>query len=160
MQRCRIRPRDLEIVANCGLGQAHGPQTDEGTQRRLYSLNQLTNQCDKLTAPAFGFTHLGSAEWSADGSRIVCDNSMGGTTTSHVVLMDANGSNRKDLGMGGMPSLSPDGREVVFSLPGMGIVCMNIDSSDRKVLVQTTGEFSGDLMGCGLSGEVATTLHS
>jgi Tol biopolymer transport system component len=87
-----------------------------------------------LTPKAGGFTHLGSPEWSADGRQIALDMSNGSTTTSHVFVINADGSGLRDLGLGCMPSFSGDGKSLVFSQPGEGVVMMNADGSGRRVL--------------------------
>ena len=56
--------------------------------------------------------------------------SMGGTGTSHIMIMNADGTGAKDLGAGCMPSLSPDGKQLVFSRPG--IMRMNTDGTARE----------------------------
>ncbi len=81
-----------------------------------------------------GFTHIGSPEWSADGRKIAVDMSKNSTATSHVIVMNSDGSEIKDLGPGCMPSFSKDGSEIVFSQPGKGIIKMKSDGTDRKVI--------------------------
>ncbi|NQV28241.1 MAG: PD40 domain-containing protein [Rhodopirellula sp.] len=88
----------------------------------------------EVTVPSPPFRHLGSPEWSTDGKSVVIDISDGGTNTSHVMLLNADGSDPRDLGPGCMPSLSPDEKQVVFSVPGQGILTMNADGSERTVL--------------------------
>ena len=94
----------------------------------------IPTEINELTTPYAPFTHLGSPEWSADGKQIVIDMSQGGTDTSHIVLLNADGTEVRDLGAGCMPSLSHDGKQVVFSQPGQGIVKMNLDGSEREVI--------------------------
>jgi Tol biopolymer transport system component len=81
-----------------------------------------------------GYTHLGSPEWSADGKTIVLDMSAGSTTNSHIVLLNADGSDLKDVGTGCMPSLSADGRRIVFSEANTGVMMMNADGSGRELI--------------------------
>jgi len=87
-----------------------------------------------LAEPLTGFTQAGSPEWSSDSQTIVCDMSLGGTETSHVIRMNADGSDVVDLGRGCMPSLSADGRQIVFSLPRSGVMKMNSDGTNRETL--------------------------
>ena len=75
-----------------------------------------------LTPAALGFTHLVSPEWSPDGSKIALDMSNGSTSTSKIIVLNADGSDVKDLGLGCMPSFSNDGSRIVISQPGQGIV--------------------------------------
>lgn len=86
-----------------------------------------------VTAPKAPFRHLGSPEWSADGKSFVLDMSSGPSSTTHVILMNSDGSNLRDLGPGLMPSLSPDAKQVVFSQAGRSIATVNTDGSNRKV---------------------------
>jgi len=79
-----------------------------------------------------GFTNLGSPEWSANGKTIAFDASRGGTTTAHIYLVNADGTNLRDAGLGCMPSFSPDGKRIVHTQPGHGIVIMDIDGTNRK----------------------------
>jgi hypothetical protein len=87
-----------------------------------------------LTPAALGLTHLGSPEWSPDGRQIALDVSTGSTTTSKIVLVNADGGDVKDLGLGCMPSFSRDGGRIVISHPGQGIVMMKSDGTGREVI--------------------------
>jgi TolB protein len=49
-------------------------------------------------------------------------------------VMNADGTERKDLGPGCMPSFSADGKRLVFSEPGHGIMTMNSDGTDRQTI--------------------------
>lgn len=79
-----------------------------------------------------GFKNVGSPEWSRDGRKIAVDMSSGGTQTSHIVVMNADGTERRDLGAGCMPSFSADGKKIAFS--HSGIMTMNVDGTDRQVI--------------------------
>ena len=81
-----------------------------------------------------GFTHIGSPEWSADGRRIAVDMSNGSTTTSHVFVLNVDGTDLRDLGLGCMPSFSADGERLAFSQPGNGVMTMKFDGTDRQVV--------------------------
>jgi Tol biopolymer transport system component len=107
---------------------------DQKPMRKLFSMSPDGSNLRELTAPKFGLDHLGSPEFSSDGSRTVLDMSKGPTTTSHIVSMNRDGSNLKDLGMGCMPSLSKDGKTIVFSDPGSGIVKMDADGENREII--------------------------
>ena len=102
---------------------------DRQPQRGLYFMNLDGTDPQRITVPVKNFTHLGSTEWSADGKQLVCDMSMGGTDTSHVMIMNADGSDIRDLTTGCMPSLSPDGKQIVFSRAGAGIMKINSDGT-------------------------------
>jgi WD40 repeat protein len=101
-------------------------------QRSLYMMQADGTDLHAVTPPTLGFTHLGSTEWSLDNRKLICDMSTGGTDASHIVLMNQDGTNMKDLGLGCMPSLSPDGLQIVCSDPREGIVRMKADGSDRE----------------------------
>lgn len=81
-----------------------------------------------------GFTHVGSPEWSPDGRKIAVDMSQGSTTTSHIVVMNADGSGLQNLGRGCMPSFSGDSSRIAFSDTGQGIMTMKSDGTDRQVV--------------------------
>jgi len=102
--------------------------------RKLFAMSPDGSNLRELTSPKYGLDFLGSPEFSADGSRIVMDMSRGPTTTSHVVIMNRDGSDMQDLGMGCMPSLSKDGKSIVFSDPAAGIVKMDADGENRETL--------------------------
>jgi hypothetical protein len=88
-----------------------------------------------VAAPSVsGFKNVGSPEWSTDGSRIAVDMSNGGTETSQIIVMNADGTERRDLGPGCMPSFSADGKRIAFSQPGQGIMTMKSDGTDRQVI--------------------------
>ncbi len=82
----------------------------------------------------FGFTHVGSPEWSMDARKMVVDMANESTATSRIFIMNADGSGVENLGSGCMPSLSNDGREIVFTQPGKGIMKMTSSGTDRTVL--------------------------
>ena len=88
-----------------------------------------------IAAPSVsGFKNVGSPEWSADGRQIAVDMGSGGTETSHIIVMNADGTERRDLGSGYMPSFSADGKRIAFSEPGQGIMTMKSDGTDRQVI--------------------------
>jgi hypothetical protein len=86
------------------------------------------------TPTSIGLTSLGSPEWSPDGRKIALDMSNGSTSTSRIIVVNADGSDLKDLGLGCMPSFSRDGSRIVISQPGQGIVMMNSDGTGREVI--------------------------
>lgn len=106
-------------------------------QRKIAVMNVDGSDAKILTEPPDGFTHVGSPEWSPDGKRIAFDASLGGTNTSHIVIMNADGSEMEDLGPGSMPSFSPDGDELVFSENGFGIIQMSTDGTGRYQLTDS-----------------------
>ena len=53
--------------------------------------------------------------WSPDGTRIVAGFDDGGAIPSEIVVMDADGSNRKTIGPGYDPAWSPDGSRLAWT---------------------------------------------
>ena len=88
---------------------------------------------DVVTVPKAPYRFLGSPEWSVDGKSVVLDMSQGPSSTTTVMTMKPDGSNLRNLGLGFMPSFSPDGKQVVFSESSRRITTVNADGSDRKV---------------------------
>jgi uncharacterized protein (TIGR03067 family) len=86
------------------------------------------------------YTSLGSPEWSHDGSKITfdCWRSLFGENygSSHVFVVNSDGSKPKDLGDGTLPSWSPDGKQIVYSRYSStrGIWVMNADGSDNHLI--------------------------
>ena len=84
------------------------------------------------------FTSLGSPRWSRDDKTIVfdCSPSSGAANSqSHIFIADADGKSPRDLGDGTLPSLSPDGKQVVFSRNDpRGIWICNIDGTEKQAV--------------------------
>lgn len=76
----------------------------------------------------------GSPAWSPDGKRIAFDVYNGSTANSHMYVVNADGTDLRDLGIGNMPTFSPDGRQIAFSWGGQGIGLTNVDGTHREVL--------------------------
>ncbi len=102
--------------------------------KNLYTMNSDGSDLKIVTQVPDGFIQFGSPEWSADGKQITFDAANGGTETSHVMVINADGTNLRDLGMGCMPSFSGDGKRMVFSQPGKGVVMMNSDGTQRETI--------------------------
>lgn len=81
-----------------------------------------------------GFSHVSSPEWSSDGRKIAVEMSNGSKPTSHIIVVNADGSERRDLGPGCMPSFSADTSHLVCSVPRSGIVKLRIDGTGRQVI--------------------------
>lgn len=110
------------------------PPNTVPAERKLFFMNSDGSGLRELTGPPDGFSHIGSPEWSPDGRRIALDASTGATTTSHIIVVDTDNGEATDLGPGCMPSFSRDARQVVFSQPGAGVMMMNADGSDRRII--------------------------
>lgn len=102
--------------------------------RRLHVMHADGTDLRQVLAPPGKFTHLGSPEWSPDGRRIALDVSRGTVSTSHIFVVNVDGTKPTDLGPGCMPSFSNDSRRIVLSESGRGIVMMNADGSNRRVV--------------------------
>lgn len=113
---------------------ALNPGSQQAEVRAISVMNLQTGREQVLAEPLPGFTLVGSPEWSTDGGKIAFDMSNGPTSTSRIVLVNADGSGVVDLGPGCMPSFSMDGQRLVHSQSGAGIVLMNVDGSDRRVI--------------------------
>lgn len=110
------------------------PEANLAQLRAVYVMDADGNNLQKLTSPPNELKFIGSPEWSADGKQIVFDASSGPISTSYVFSINADGSSLRDLGPGCMPSLSPDGKQIVLSQSGQGVVLMNADGTGREVL--------------------------
>ena len=127
--------------------------------RKLFTMSPDGKNLRELAAPRFGLDHLGSPEFSSDGSRIVMDMSKGSVANSRIIIMNRDGSDMKDLGPGCMPSLSRDGKSIVFTDPDTGIVKMDADGKNRKT-IEASGwgvQYSpdGKLIAVGMSSNMA-----
>lgn len=113
------------------------PPADAPPIQKLVVMNTDGTGVRQITGPPTGLTHLGSPEWSRDGKTIAFDTSLGSTTSSHVYLVNADGTKLRDAGLGCMPSFSPDGKRIVQSLPRRGIVLMNADGTNTEYIAPT-----------------------
>ncbi len=101
-------------------------------------LEQLTHQPD---------WHFGASQWSPDGRRIAVDGWLveefkkQSYSATHLFVMNADGSDSMDIGLGAMPSWSPDGRQLVCHtyLPSSSIVVMNADGTGREEVANHWG---------------------
>jgi len=83
------------------------------------------------------YTACGSPRWSRDDQTIVfdCWRSQAGNTNlqSHIFVINADGKSPRDLGDGTLPSLSPDGKRVVYSrYEPRGICIANVDGPEKE----------------------------
>ena len=84
------------------------------------------------------FSACGSPDWSHDGKLAfdAWEHSLGETyVAAHIFTVNGDGTGLRDLGLGAMPSWSPDGKRIAFShYQPRGVFTMNADGSDRKLL--------------------------
>lgn len=109
------------------------PIADED-MRQIAIMNADGTNVRKLTGVLPEMSSVGSPEFSRDGKQIAIDMSQGSTTTSHIIVLNSDGTELRDLGLGCMPSISPDGQKIAFSVPRSGIVWMDADGSNREVI--------------------------
>ncbi len=93
------------------------------------------NLKELFTSPRY--TSLGSPAFSPDGSKIAMDGweSQNGKNgrDAHILVIDADGTNMRDLGKGAMPSWSADGTRFAFSCYSpYGVWMMNADGTARE----------------------------
>ncbi|QDU38079.1 translocation protein TolB [Maioricimonas rarisocia] len=108
--------------------------SDASEPYRLLIMRADGTDLGTVMDPPGGFTHLGSPEFSADGKLIGLDVSRGSVSSSHVFVVKPDGTGMKDLGPGCMPSFSADGTQIVMTQSGAGIVLMDADGSNRRVI--------------------------
>lgn len=89
------------------------------------------------------YTSLGSPAFSPDGSKIAMDgweshNGNKNGRDAHILVINADGTNMKDLGDGAMPSWSADGKRFCFSrYSPYGVWLMNTDGTGREELYKS-----------------------
>jgi Tol biopolymer transport system component len=115
------------MVAGCGSGSAPRPAAEPGGERIVFS-KEVGSSFQLFTVAPDGtrqrqITHGAGdsvqADWSPDGSRIVFEYDRPNEDGCGVILINADGSGRKDLSGADQPcdtqpAFTPDGRRVVF----------------------------------------------
>ena len=109
--------------------------------------------------------------WSPDGTKIVYQGTRRGLTSSettmedtHIGVMDADGSNRRELATidnrQGAPQWSPDGTSVYFTVQERGSVALYrvpLTGGEGEPIIQKRGRVRGFSLGA--DGEVAYVFH-
>lgn len=114
---------------------------------RLYLYNILSNELIQLNSNLNAF----NPNFSADGSKIVCNGNNGGDSVG-IFVMNVDGSDLRLIKDGSSPVFSPDGKKILYQkfIPPYdeGLYIMNIDGTEDKFLslipFQTNPRFSPD----------------
>lgn len=117
------------------------PPDDLTPTRKLVVMNPDGSELREVTGPTTGYTNIGSPELSPDGKQLAFDATSGSFSSTHIMVINIDGTGVRDLGPGAMPSYSPDGKRIVFSQPGSGVMMMNADGSIRTDI--DTGGWGG-----------------
>jgi WD40 repeat protein len=110
---------------------------------RLFRMNVDGSDLRPLVAST-EYDGQGSPDWSAEGRLIVLDAWRASAGESyeqaHVLVVDAQGGQPRDLGDGAIPQVSPDGRSIAYSRysPNQGVWLMDARSGS-SVLVDRSG---------------------
>lgn len=91
----------------------------------------------RLSSLPEGYRFMGSPKWCNDGKHVIYDQRAkgGDYAATEMVLVNVHGEPRtRVIGMGMMPSMSRDGKQVVYSKIGSGIVKANLDGTGKEQL--------------------------
>jgi TolB protein len=125
----------------------HHPSPDSSSEGLIaFTLRDENNKLQIFTITSDGTNQKqltfesdnGRPDWSPDGKRIVYNTMMDGVW---IVVMDADGFNKKILTEGAAPDWSPDGNQIAFTRAGDDQVpqiwTMNTDGSKLRQLTQS-----------------------
>jgi Tol biopolymer transport system component len=106
----------------------------------------------RTVADVPGSAWSGSPIWSHDGKRIAFDSTTDNFENDHVFVVDVDGNNLRDLGLGSEPHWNPDDKQLLFfTLPKnpadekVGIWLMNSEGQARQFITPgTKGRWSCD----------------
>ncbi|MFO1005916.1 MAG: DPP IV N-terminal domain-containing protein [Planctomycetaceae bacterium] len=121
-------PDEEKYVAQIFIGNADG-----SNMQRLADLPEYQSQ--------------GSPSWSQDGRLIAFDayKPQNGErfNDAHLIVVNSDGGNARDLGRGLMPSLSPRGHRVVYSIHGQngqgGVWIVDVDNPEKRSQIDGNG---------------------
>jgi len=102
--------------------------------KNIYSVNSNGSDLRQLTDDAFDKT---MPSWSQDPTKVLYNRAQGGASYE-VYLVDANGTNQRELANGEEPRWSPDGTKISF-VSGEAIYLMNGDGANLQKLADGEG---------------------
>ena len=108
------------------------PPPDLERPWKLLVMNDDGSELRAVADRPKGYKSLGSPEWSADGKQIAFDTYKVSLSDSHSNVVNIDSGKLVDCGPGCMPSQSPDGKRIVFTQNGRGILMMDSDGSNRE----------------------------
>ena len=129
--RTQVTWKKLEVAAERLM---RLPDSSEQPKPVVFAINADGRDLKQLTRSSPEFVWHGSPEFSPDGRRIAFDAWTGSADSSRIFIMNSDGSDLKDLGLGIIPAFSPDGNRIAFTWSGHGTTLMNADGTDRQVL--------------------------
>ena len=101
----------------------------------VFIMNVDGSDLHRVSVPTADDPGHGSPDWSPDGKQILHDSWRGSANASRIFIVNADGTNPRELGTGSMPTFSMDGKRIAFS-GGQGMSIMNTDGSNREVIAQ------------------------
>jgi Tol biopolymer transport system component len=99
-------------------------------------MNADGSELNQVTQPMPEYQSHGSPDWSPDGKRIAFDGWTGNPSSSRVFVVNDDGTGLRDLGIGIMPTFSPDGDQLAFTWSGRGMAIMNFDGTGCEVITR------------------------
>lgn len=108
------------------------PPPDTERPWKLLVMNDDGSELRAVVNRPTGYKSLGSPEWSADGKQIAFDTYQASLNDSRSNVVNIDDGKLVDCGPGCMPSQSPDGKRIVFTQTGRGILMMDADGSNRE----------------------------
>ncbi|MCA9140677.1 MAG: DUF1583 domain-containing protein [Planctomycetales bacterium] len=105
--------------------------------RRVHTVNIDGTNPKQLVGDLPGLGGHGSPKFSPDGEHIAFDTFNQGFSSSHVMIVNSDGSGLLDLGQGSMPSFFPDGKRLAFTANG-GLMTMT-PTGDKRQLIRPGG---------------------
>jgi Tol biopolymer transport system component len=109
-----------------------------------------------------GPTESGNGAWSPDGKQIAFEQSAADDSRAGVMIMNADGSNVRDLtptGYQGDPSFTPDGKTIVYTHTDVdqydAVWLIGTDGSNKRELKSTRNKVHAGKCGCDVDATVS-----